>query len=145
MKKKSKAINVVCITLRLRGNWYLVNLIFNRAQLCYFQNISFFLIKQKQRATSNLKCLKRYKLGGDNINLIFRGELPYESNLGKVEFAAVFICLLLNPCKQCQRKENSQFDGLYFQQQLVLICQIFRNDKCFSKYLTHSKLKISAA
>ena len=30
--------------------------------------------------TSNLKSLKRKKLGGDNLNLIFRGEFPYESN-----------------------------------------------------------------
>ena len=62
--------------------------------------------------TSNLKSLKQYKLGEDNINFIFRGELPYKSNYWNVEFAAVFLCLLLSPCKLYQMKQNSWLDGL---------------------------------
>ena len=51
--KNSKIYNVVCITLRLRGSWNLVNLTFNRAYLFYL---------------------------GDNLNFIFRRYFPYESN-----------------------------------------------------------------
>ena len=66
-----------------------------------------FLSKQNMHTISNLKSLKRYKLGENNINFIFRGELPYKSNKGKVEFAAVFFYLLLNPCMLYQMKQNS--------------------------------------
>ena len=60
------------------------------------------------------------------------------------EFTAIFFCLLLSCCKLCPMKRNSKLDGLYFQQQLTIICQILRNDQRLLKYLTGRKLKMSA-
>ena len=58
------------------------------------------------------------------------------------------LLLFLSVCYQddlsnSERKKNSKFDGPQLQQQLSLICQIFRNDKPLPKYLTDRKLKMS--
>ena len=63
-----------------------VTLTLNLTQLFYFQNIAFLFSANKiKHTTSNLKSLKRHKLGGDHLIFIFRREFPYEGNYGNVD------------------------------------------------------------
>ena len=59
-----------------------------------------------------------------------------------VKFSAILVCLLLRWNMQQRKKRNNKFDGPQFRQQLTLICQVFRNNKPFLKYLTDRKLKM---
>ena len=53
-----------------------VTLTFNLTQLFYFKNISFFSANKSKHTTSNLKYLKRQKVGGGHLIFIFMGEFP---------------------------------------------------------------------
>ena len=82
---KCKILNIfTCHALILI--FHLFTLTFNLTQLFYFQNISFLFPANKSKHTaSNLKSLKRHKLGGGNLIFIFRRDFPYEGNQGNVD------------------------------------------------------------
>ena len=105
-----------------------VTLTFNLTQLFYFQNISFlFSANKSQHATSNLKYMKRQKVGRGHLILIFRGQFPYEGNQGNVDAhlhtmnakhqvlnrkIVFFVSLKLNMWK-CKNKKSKSYRSSY--------------------------------